>query len=79
MIASMLDLMWSGKACLRAEVLLGCPIAPNESNKQMCPAYCDEEMSKTEAKKADLEGTVKKLTNHIVYWLCSELLFWCLL
>merc|ERR1719316_1859709 len=28
-------------------------------------AYCDEEMSKTEAKKADLEGTVKKLTNGI--------------
>jgi len=28
-------------------------------------AYCDEEMSKTEAKKADLEGTVSKLTNHI--------------
>merc|ERR1719223_489137 len=28
-------------------------------------AYCDEEMSKTEAKKADLEGTVKKLTNKI--------------
>jgi hypothetical protein len=28
-------------------------------------AYCDEEMSKTEAKKADLEGTVKKLTNSI--------------
>jgi septal ring factor EnvC (AmiA/AmiB activator) len=28
-------------------------------------AYCDEEMSKTEAKKADLEATVEKLTNHI--------------
>jgi len=28
-------------------------------------AYCDEEMSKTEAKKADLEATVDKLTNHI--------------
>merc|ERR1719424_1968751 len=28
-------------------------------------AYCDEEMSKTEEKKADLEGVVKKLTNHI--------------
>jgi len=28
-------------------------------------AYCDEEMSKTEAKKADLEATVSKLTNHI--------------
>jgi uncharacterized small protein (DUF1192 family) len=28
-------------------------------------AYCDEEMSKTEAKKADLEGTVSKLTNKI--------------
>merc|ERR1740130_252768 len=28
-------------------------------------AYCDEEMSKTEAKKADLTATVDKLTNHI--------------
>jgi len=28
-------------------------------------AYCDEEMSKTEAKKADLEGVVAKLTNKI--------------
>merc|ERR1712196_298198 len=28
-------------------------------------AYCDEEMSKTEAKKADLEGTVSKLTNKV--------------
>jgi chromosome segregation ATPase len=28
-------------------------------------AYCDEEMSKTEAKKADLEGVVSKLTNKI--------------
>jgi len=28
-------------------------------------AYCDEEMSKTEAKKADLEAYVDKLTNHI--------------
>merc|ERR1712048_91446 len=28
-------------------------------------AYCDEEMAKTEAKKADLEGTVAKLTAKI--------------
>jgi len=28
-------------------------------------AYCDEEMSKTEEKKADLEGVVSKLTNKI--------------
>merc|ERR1712048_518392 len=28
-------------------------------------AYCDEEMAKTEEKKADLEGTVSKLTAKI--------------
>merc|ERR1719230_2422113 len=28
-------------------------------------AYCDEQMAKTEAKKADLEGTIAKLTNKI--------------
>merc|ERR1719356_996747 len=28
-------------------------------------AYCDEEMSKTEAKKAELEDTLAKLTNKI--------------
>merc|ERR1719515_632974 len=28
-------------------------------------AYCDEQMAKTEAKKAELEGTVAKLTNSI--------------
>merc|ERR1719352_1591221 len=28
-------------------------------------AYCDEQMAKTEAKKADLEGTIAKLSNKI--------------
>merc|ERR1719450_889038 len=28
-------------------------------------AYCDEQMAKTEAKKADLEATIEKLTNKI--------------
>merc|ERR1711970_1059437 len=28
-------------------------------------AYCDEQMAKTEAKKAELEGTIAKLTNKI--------------
>merc|ERR1719399_1514493 len=28
-------------------------------------AYCDEQMAKTEAKKADLEDTIAKLTNKI--------------
>merc|ERR1719224_163071 len=28
-------------------------------------AYCDEQMAKTEAKKADLEATIAKLTNKI--------------
>merc|ERR1712176_347199 len=28
-------------------------------------AYCDEELSKTEAKKAELEGEIKKLTSKI--------------
>merc|ERR1719359_982216 len=28
-------------------------------------AYCDEQLAKTEAKKADLEGEIKKLTSKI--------------
>merc|ERR1719262_1501172 len=28
-------------------------------------AYCDEELAKTEAKKAELEGVIKKLTSKI--------------